>query len=101
MWHRSSQSMSASAAVQTAEPGPVVVRIDKMNGLRVYINPHVKETCGGFGVFYSRRENGPYYRWAYEETVSLWRGWRGWASAVSPEALFHPQLAKRPPHASR
>jgi len=24
---------------------------DKMNGLRVYINPHVKETCGGFGVF--------------------------------------------------
>src|SRR5260221_1521045 len=87
MWHRSSQSMSASAAVQTAEPGPVVVRIDKMNGLRVYINPHVKETCGGFGVFYSRRENGPYYRWAFEETVSLWRVSRVSPRYFAPKAL--------------
>jgi len=87
MWHRSSQSLSASAAVQTVESGPVVVRIDKMNGLRVYINPHVKETCGGFGVFYSRRENGPYYRWAYEETVSLWRVSRVSPSDFAPKAL--------------
>jgi hypothetical protein len=87
MWHRSSQSVSASAAVQTVESGPVVVRIDKMNGLRVYINPHVKETCGGFGVFYSRRENGPYYRWAYEETVSLWRVSRVSPSDFAPKAL--------------
>ncbi len=64
MWHRSSQSMSASAAVQTAE-----------------------ETCGGFGVFYSRRENGPYYRWAYEETVSLWRVSRVSPSDFVPKAL--------------
>jgi hypothetical protein len=48
-------------------------KVDQMNGLRVYLNPHLQETCGGFGVFYSRRENGPYYRWAYEEKVKLWR----------------------------
>lgn len=48
-------------------------KVDQMNGLRVYVNPHLQETCGGFGVFYSRRENGPYYRWAFEEKVSLWR----------------------------
>ena len=50
-----------------------VTRVDQMNGLRVFTNPHLQETRGGFGVFYSRRENGPYYRWAYEEKVSHWR----------------------------
>jgi hypothetical protein len=44
-----------------------------VNGLRVYINPQATETYGGYGIFYSRRENGPYYRWAYEEKVSRWR----------------------------
>ena len=86
MWNRS-QSPAAVAVVQTRESGPIVVRIDKMNGLRVYINPHVKETCGGFGVFYSRRENGPYYRWAYEEAVSLWRVSRVSLSDFAPKAL--------------
>jgi hypothetical protein len=86
MWHRS-QAAAVGPVVQTVESGPVVVRIDKMNGLRVYINPHVKETCGGFGVFYSRRENGPYYRWAFEETVSLWRVSRVSPSDFAPKAL--------------
>ena len=86
MWHRS-QPAAVGPVVQTVESGPVVVRIDKMNGLRVYINPHVKETCGGFGVFYSRRENGPYYRWAYEEAVSLWRVSRVSLSDFAPKAL--------------
>ena len=86
MWHRS-HAVTSGAAVQTLESAPLVVRIDKMNGLRVYINPHVKETCGGFGVFYSRRENGPYYRWAYEETVSLWRVSRVSPSDFSPKTL--------------
>ena len=58
-----------------------------MNGLRVYTNPHVTETGGGFGVFYSRRENGPYYRWAFEEKVSLWRVSRVSPSDFSPKAL--------------
>jgi hypothetical protein len=86
MWHRS-QSVTAIAVAPTLESGPVIVRIDKMNGLRVYINPQVKETCGGYGVFYSRRENGPYYRWAYEEKVSLWRVSRVSPSDFSPKTL--------------
>ena len=86
MWHRS-QSVASGAAVQTLESAPIIARIDKMNGLRVYINPQVKETCGGFGVFYSRRENGPYYRWAFEETVSLWRVSRVSPSDFSPKTL--------------
>jgi len=86
MWHRH-HAPAATAAVTTLDSAPVVVRIDKMNGLRVYINPHVKETCGGFGVFYSRRENGPYYRWAFEESVELWRVSRVSLSDFSPKAL--------------
>ena len=43
-----------------------------MNGLRVYIKPNNTEAVGP-KVFYSRRGNGPYYRWRYEETVSEWR----------------------------
>src|SRR6267142_2958579 len=86
MWHRH-QSVAGGAAVPTLESGPIIVRTDKMNGLRVYINPHVKETCGGFGVFYSRRENGPYYRWAFEDTVKLWRVSRVSLSDFSPKAL--------------
>jgi hypothetical protein len=60
--------------VATDQPSPeeAVGRIN-INGLRVYVNPQAPETRGGFGVFYSRRENGPYYRWVYEEKVSRWR----------------------------
>ena len=86
MWNRS-HSVPARAVVSTLESTPAINRIDKMNGLRVYINPQVKETCGGFGVFYSRRENGPYYRWAFEEAVSLWRVSRVSLSDFSPKAL--------------
>ena len=86
MWHRH-HALAATAAVTALDSAPVVVRIDKMNGLRVYINPQVKETCGGFGVFYSRRENGPYYRWAFEDTAKLWRVSRVSLSDFSPKAL--------------
>lgn len=44
-----------------------------INGLRIYVSPQISEAGGGFGVFYSRRESGPYYRWVYEEKVSRWR----------------------------
>ena len=27
-------------------------------------------------VFYSRRANGPYYRWSYEETRQMWQSSR-------------------------
>lgn len=43
-----------------------------MNGLRVYIKPNNAEVATP-KVFYSRRGNGPYYRWRYEETVAEWR----------------------------
>jgi len=58
-----------------------------MNGLRVYINTETTETRGGYGVFYSRRENGPYYRWFYEEQVSQWRVARVHSSGFSPRVL--------------
>jgi hypothetical protein len=64
-----------------------IAKVDQMNGLRVYINPRVAETCGGFGVFYSRRENGPYYRWAYEEKRKVWRVSRVQPSDFSPKML--------------
>lgn len=60
------------ATTDQTSPEEAVGRMN-INGLRVYVNPQVTETRGGFGVFYSRRENGPYYRWVYEENVSRWR----------------------------
>jgi hypothetical protein len=58
-----------------------------MNGLRVYINPQSTETRGDYGVFYSRREGGPYYRWYYEEKICQWRVSRMQSSDFSPKTL--------------
>jgi hypothetical protein len=58
-----------------------------MNGLRVYINTETKETRGGYDIFYSRRESGPYYRWSYEEAVKEWRVTRVLPSDFSPKLL--------------
>jgi len=41
-----------------------------MNGLRVYVNSIGSGTCPGSGVFYSRRGDGPYYLWRYEEKLA-------------------------------
>lgn len=43
-----------------------------MRELRVYIRRAVKEAPGGQAVFYSRRADGPFYRWRYEETPGRW-----------------------------
>lgn len=43
-----------------------------MNGLRVYINPLSRSGRGADSVFYSRRADGPYYRWRYEEGFGRW-----------------------------
>jgi hypothetical protein len=59
----------------------------EMNGLRVFINSQIAETLGGHGVFYSRREDGPYYRWFYEENRSRWRVARVQSSDFSPRML--------------
>ena len=43
-----------------------------MNTLRVYINPTGATTQSPHGVFYSRRADGPYYCWRYEEGLGRW-----------------------------
>lgn len=57
-----------------------------MSGLRVFVNspnPSLPSGAGieeknvrGDGVFYSRRGNGPIYRWLYEEKPAHWRALR-------------------------
>ena len=56
-----------------------------MSGLRLYINPPSTDQTRGDGpeaelkvttVFYSRRGNGPIYRWLYEEKLAHWRASR-------------------------
>jgi hypothetical protein len=49
-----------------------------MSGLRVYINSagDLGIDDGGTRVFYSRRGNGPVYRWLYEEKRAQWRALR-------------------------
>lgn len=44
-----------------------------MRELRVYVRRAVKESTSGEAVFYSRRADGPLYRWRYEETPGRWR----------------------------
>ena len=46
------------------------------SGLRVYVNTVGADTFTTHGVFYSRRENGPFYRWHYEAEGERWRGSR-------------------------
>ena len=58
-----------------------------MNGLRVYVNTISSETRTGSGVFYSRRGDGPYYLWRYEEKLGQWRGSRVHADDFTPRDL--------------
>ena len=41
-----------------------------MYGLRVYVNR--TNMLGGDVLFYSRRDDGPYYCWRYEEELGRW-----------------------------
>ena len=43
-----------------------------MRDLHVYINPAGSEARGGQAAFYSRRADGPYYRWLYAEVSGRW-----------------------------
>ena len=57
-----------------------------MSGLRVYINAPSTDQTSSIAVeatgatvnrvFYSRRGNGPIYRWLYEEKLAHWRASR-------------------------
>ncbi|MEP6569637.1 MAG: hypothetical protein ABJC10_07680 [Acidobacteriota bacterium] len=58
-----------------------------MSGLRVYVNSPSTVPASPVGIeeaddgtvnriFYSRRGNGPIYRWLYEEKLANWRALR-------------------------
>jgi hypothetical protein len=55
-----------------------------MSGLRVYVNSPSTNLPSGIEIegaradkiFYSRRGNGPIYRWLYEEKLAHWRALR-------------------------
>ena len=59
-----------------------------MNGLRVYIDGEGDgdETRRTRSVFYSRREDGPYYRWVYDDAIRQWRVGRVMKSAKTLSA---------------
>ena len=52
----------------------------KMNGLRVYVNILPEERAKDSGAFYSRRENGPFYRWTLAD--------RHWSASRVSSASF-------------
>ncbi|HXT62972.1 MAG TPA: hypothetical protein VN696_08050 [Pyrinomonadaceae bacterium] len=58
-----------------------------MNELRIYTNIEVPEMRGGYPIFYSRCEGGPYYRWSFDDASSKWQAGRVLPSTVSPKAL--------------
>jgi hypothetical protein len=62
-----------------------------MKDLRVYVNPGAVRNNGEHGVFYSRRRDGPYYCWRYEERLGHWCG-----SRVSPSDLSVKELCLTP-----
>jgi hypothetical protein len=43
-----------------------------MRDLRVYIEPVSRGSRGGLTAFYSRRADGPFYRWLYAEGSGHW-----------------------------
>ena len=43
-----------------------------MRDLRVYVRRAARGAPVGQAVFYSRRADGPFYRWRYEEAPGRW-----------------------------
>ena len=58
-----------------------------MIGLRIYVGPSAAEAVNTADEFYSRRSDGPYYRWWYEERTAHWRSARMHSSDFSPREL--------------
>jgi hypothetical protein len=63
------------------------IKLIKRGGLRVYINPAGLDVPGEPGVFYSRRECGPYYRWCFEKEPVRWRSSRVELSVLTLKAF--------------
>lgn len=70
-----------------------------MSGLRVFVNSPGVAEAGQVGVqvndttptqvFYTRRGNGPIYRWRYEEKQAHWRALRMHTSDFDSQKLAH------------
>jgi hypothetical protein len=68
-----------------------------LSGLRLYVNSSSIKLSGGIAVdeeeieavnvFYSRRGNGPIYRWLYEEKPAHWRALRMHTADFDPHKL--------------
>lgn len=43
-----------------------------MRDLRVYVDSVTRRARGGLTAFYSRRADGPFYRWRYAEGSGHW-----------------------------
>jgi len=65
-----------------AKPKPV-----QISGLRIYVKGVSPGIMFEDTVFYSRRADGPYYRWSYETKVGQWSGSRMNVSDLSPREL--------------
>jgi hypothetical protein len=61
--------------------------IMQRSGLRVYVSPVGGVMPGDLGVFYSRRESGPYYSWRFDEKPGRWRSARVHPSVQGLKAL--------------
>jgi hypothetical protein len=44
-----------------------------VNGLHLFIANRGTNITANIPVFYSRRYDGPYYRWSYDERMKQWR----------------------------
>lgn len=51
-------------------------QVFKMNGLRMYLKASTRQPPDGPTVFYSRRGDGPFYVWRFEEKGGQWRSSR-------------------------
>jgi hypothetical protein len=59
----------------------------KVNGVRIYTAPPNATAASGDSVFYSRRGEGPYYRWLFEEKIGKWRAARVLDAAFIRQSL--------------
>lgn len=83
----------------TLERVGTIPKIIMMIGLRIYISPSAPAAVNGGDQFYSRRSDGPYYRWWYEETH--WRSARMHLSDFSPGQLSASAWKTVPPDLQR
>jgi hypothetical protein len=58
------------------DSGEMPDQVFKMNGLRMYLKASSRVPTDGPTVFYSRRGDGPFYLWRFEEKRGQWRSSR-------------------------